>query len=136
MKGIASLEISTDLTWSSLTGTWTAIADSAILKEGFSIGPPEAFSETYADERDRANGFKWPVVIPFVAGTASIPANGTAFWLKATDVAGSEMYYGGADGIVGWTEADGVKPLSQGQALDIVRGSMVGVNKAAVMKAS
>lgn len=101
--GFKLLEISTDFDPADDSGTWQTIAVSTLKKDGLSLGEPEAFTEEHADDKLRANGYRWTGVLPFVLGTTNIPTDNTAFWLALTPHTGSREVIGGLDGCIGHT---------------------------------
>lgn len=129
-KGLTTIEVSTNFSWSAETGDWTTIAIATSKKDGLQIGEPEAFTEEHANELEYTNGFRWRGVIPFEEGTSDIPADNTAFWIAVTPHTGNREVMGGSTGCIGRTERTGLAPLGSAQPLSRLVYSFVATSAA------
>lgn len=131
-RGIVTIETSTDLTWATGSGTFTAMT--GLQKEGVRIGPGEPLTSDRANDQAELDAVRFPIAIQQDLGGAGGVADGTAFWLKVTWLSGTAQLFGGTVGFLARNVPGQARSPRDGRMYTTLAGECHGATEADVMK--
>lgn len=133
-RGLKKLELSTDLVWSTATGTWNEISLDDLLKDSFSLGEPEKVTTEMASGVSDLDAIMQAGAFRAKRGAANLPVSNTRGHLRATPHVGTSEIYGGEDGALFHVYDVPVKAIKDGKTYVQVDFEYIGEDSAAILK--